>query len=100
MQGVQGNGSWRLLTNFGHGVLEVERKLYEGAAYFIFYAVYKLSRCASCDLCAYFRNPQGQAISSWILAYLCACPTISTALKVFGPKKILVYVIGISQILI
>jgi hypothetical protein len=28
------------------------------------------------------------------------CPTISTALKVFGPKKILVYVIGISQILI
>ena len=68
----------------------------------------KLSRCASCvakcippcDLCAYFRNPQGQIISSWILVYLCGCPTISTALKVFGPKKILVYVIGISQILI
>ncbi len=55
----------------------------------------KLSRCASCvarcippcDLCAYFRNPQGQTISSWILVYLCVCPTISTALKVFGPKK-------------
>ena len=37
----------------------------------------KLSRCASCvarciplcDLCAYFRNPQGQTISSWILVY-------------------------------
>jgi hypothetical protein len=27
--------------------------------------------------------------------YLCVCPTISTALKVFGHKKILVYVIGI-----
>ncbi len=68
----------------------------------------KLSRCASCvarcippcDLCAYFRNPQGKTISSWILVYLCACRTISTALKVFGPKKILVYAIGISQILI
>ncbi len=39
----------------------------------------KLSRCASCvarcvppcNLCAYFRNPQGQTISSWILVYLC-----------------------------
>ncbi len=37
----------------------------------------ELSRCASCvarcippcDLCAYFRNPQGQTISSWILVY-------------------------------
>ena len=55
----------------------------------------ELSRCASCvarcippcDSCAYFRNPQGQTISSWILVYLCVCPTISTALKVFGPKK-------------
>jgi hypothetical protein len=55
----------------------------------------KLSRCASCvarcippcDLCAYFRNPQGQTISSWILVYLCVCPTISTALKVVSPKK-------------
>jgi hypothetical protein len=53
-----------------------------------------------CDLCVYFRNPQGQTISSWILVYLCVCPTISTALKVFGPKKIFWYVIGISQILI
>ncbi len=26
-------------------------------------------------------------IRSWILVYLCVCPTISTALKVFGPKK-------------
>ncbi len=57
----------------------------------------KLSRCASCvarcippcELCAYFRNPQGQTISSWILVYLCVCPTISTALKVFGPKNII-----------
>jgi hypothetical protein len=46
--------------------------------------VNKLSRCASCvarcippcNLCAYFRNPQGQTISSWILMYLCMCPTI------------------------
>ena len=57
---------------------------------------YQLSRSASCvarcippcDLCAYFSNPQGQTISSWILVYLCVCPTISTALKVFGPKHI------------
>ncbi len=42
-----------------------------------------------CDLCAYFRNPQGQTISSWILVYLCV-----------WPKKILVYVIGIFQLLI
>jgi hypothetical protein len=56
---------------------------------------FKLSRCASCvarcippcDLCASFRNPQGQTISSWIHVYLCVCPKISTALKVFGPKK-------------
>ncbi len=55
----------------------------------------QLSRCASCvarcippcNLCAYFRNPQGQTISSWILVYICVCPTISTALKEFGPKK-------------
>ncbi len=55
----------------------------------------KLSRCASCvarcilpcDLCAYFRNLQGQTISSWILVYLSVCPTFSKALKVFGPKK-------------
>ncbi len=59
------------------------------------FGVNKLSRCASCvarcippcDLCAYFRNPQGQTISSGILVYLCVCPTISTALKVVSPKK-------------
>jgi hypothetical protein len=34
----------------------------------------------------------------WFIPHV--CPTISTALKVFGPQKILVYVIGISEILI
>ncbi len=68
----------------------------------------KLSRCASCvarcippcDLCAYFRNLQGQTISSWDSCVLMCLPNNFNSFKIVWPKKILVNVIGTSQILI
>ncbi len=68
--------------------------------------IIKLSRCASCvakcippcDLCAYFRNLQGQTISSWILVYLCVGPNNFSSFKSVWPKTMLVHVIAISLI--
>jgi len=66
-----------------------ELRIYQ--KYFILSNFYRkiCKKCANSTKKSIFK--QGQTISSWILVFLCVCPTISTALKVFGPKKFCAY---------